>query len=348
MSNWLRIEDQSAVGAARRAAKRIGADLQLSVDKIELAAIVATEIASNILRHARLGRMLIQPVEVFGSSYLAVIGVDEGPGIENLERMMRDGESSIGSSGGGLGAMKRLSDRFDIHTASGVGTVVACEFWPTQARGSIPGHHGCYEVAGLAVNHPNENVCGDGYMVKARDDVVELLLCDGLGHGPKAKLAADETLASFSRTFKSDPAQVLAIVSHDIVGTRGSVAAMVRLFSDSNTHQFAGVGNISTMLVGGERNKRFAVRDGRLGGGAVHPHKEDFELEPHDVLVMHSDGLATMRKFDAPPGLWRRTPLTIAAYLINTYFRGRDDASILVARHTGEKTDARSSDHPTN
>ena len=51
---------------------------------------------------------------------------------------------------------------------------------------------------------------------------------------------------------------------------------------------------------------------------------------------MYSDGLKTLRDADLPPGLLHRSPLLIAGFLINRSFRGRDDASIVVARITGQ------------
>lgn len=327
MTSWLRIEHKSAVGAARRAARRAGMNCGLPESKLEPAAIVATEMANNILRHSGSGRMLVQVMEIDGQPLLAIAGMDKGPGISNLDLMMRDGESTLGSAGVGLGAMQRLSDQFDIHTSQERGTVVTCLFWPQEFK-----HVSGWDLAALKVNHPLEQVCGDDYMVRTRHNAVELLLCDGLGHGAKANEAASETLAAFARNLKTDAGEVLSDISQDISPTRGAVAAMVRLLRDAAKIEYAGVGNITTMVVGPERTKRFPVRDGRLGDGPLSPHQESLAIEQGDVLIVHSDGLSTVRNLEAEVALLRRSPLTIAVYLLNTHFRGRDDASIVVAR----------------
>ena len=127
MIGWLKITETSAVAEARRRARCTANAVGLNSLKVEHAAIVATEIAQNVLRHGGGGRMLI---EVFGAPSLErlhIVGHDEGPGIGRVDRMMRDGETTKGSPGTGLGAIKRLSDRIDIFSEAGR-TVVAAEF----------------------------------------------------------------------------------------------------------------------------------------------------------------------------------------------------------------------------
>ena len=56
-----------------------------------------------------------------------------------------------------------------------------------------------------------------------------------------------------------------------------------------------------------------------------------------DVLILHSDGLKTLREAHFRPGLLHKSPLLIAGFLLDRAFRGRDDASIVVIRLTGER-----------
>ena len=55
-------------------------------------------------------------------------------------------------------------------------------------------------------------------------------------------------------------------------------------------------------------------------------------MEPGGLLVMHSDGCRSGWDLAEHPGLMRRDPLVIASLLLRDYERGRDDASVVVAR----------------
>jgi hypothetical protein len=55
-----------------------------------------------------------------------------------------------------------------------------------------------------------------------------------------------------------------------------------------------------------------------------------------DVLIMHSDGVSAHWTLDAYPGLQQRDPLVIAAVLLRDFTRGRDDATVVVAKRFAE------------
>src|SRR5690349_13136362 len=104
----------SAVRAARRGAPRQPAELTMHEATSGRVAIVATELATNVLRHGGGGELLVQAIP--GSTGMAreIIAIDRGPGMSNLQECLRDGYSSGATLGTGLGAVKRLSDEFDI------------------------------------------------------------------------------------------------------------------------------------------------------------------------------------------------------------------------------------------
>jgi hypothetical protein len=57
-----------------------------------------------------------------------------------------------------------------------------------------------------------------------------------------------------------------------------------------------------------------------------------YDLLEGDLLLMHSDGLTSRWKLADYPGLSHRVPALIAAVLYRDFKRGRDDATVLVAR----------------
>jgi serine/threonine-protein kinase RsbT len=58
-----------------------------------------------------------------------VEAVDQGPGIEQIERAMQDGYSTSGGLGLGLPGARRLMDEFEIRSEDGVGTTVVMRKW---------------------------------------------------------------------------------------------------------------------------------------------------------------------------------------------------------------------------
>lgn len=87
-------------------------------------ATAAMELVSNMLVHAGGGLVLVRPCRGEKGSGVEVVAADAGPGIEDLSLAMRDGHSSAGGSGVGLGAVRRLADEFSLESEKGKGTKV--------------------------------------------------------------------------------------------------------------------------------------------------------------------------------------------------------------------------------
>ena len=332
MIGWLKIRETSAVAEARRRARRTANALGLHSTKVEHAAIVATEIAQNVLRHGGGGQVLI---EIFGAPSLErlhIVGHDDGPGIGRVDRMLRDGETTKGSPGTGLGAIRRLSDRLDIFSEPGR-TVVAAEFRRQTIRHIDPVDH-----AGFKLAYPGERRCGDIVAVRSSHDECLYFLADGLGHGVKAAGAATVAKKAFLAAKGDDPAQLLFQVGEALRETRGAVGAVVALDRARGRLRYAAIGNVSTLIVQGKKARRLAVRDGLLGGRVTTPHQETLEIDPHAILIMHSDGLNTLRSLDTQASLLQRSAPVIAADLLANNLRGRDDASIVVSRVSQART----------
>ncbi len=325
MRHCIAIADPSGVAESRRLARALAEEAGQSDDRIERVAIVATEMATNLLRHAQSGQILLQRQP--GSDWIALAAIDQGPGIADLGAAMEDGTTSGSSSGTGLGAMQRLSDGFEIHSVAERGTVIACEF------GSGPRHLAGVEIAGFLMNYPGERACGDGWAARDRDGILDLMLVDGLGHGPRAEEAADQAIAGFAARRDDDPARLLSQLSADLAGTRGSVACLAQIEAADRRLRLAGIGNVSALVASRSgKLRRLISREGRLGGAVRTPPVETADLLPGDTLILHSDGLATLRVVRELPQLLTRSCSLIAAVLMRDQNRGRDDACVVVAR----------------
>src|SRR5579862_4714517 len=130
----IEVKESSQTGEARRKVAEFDHDLQLGEVRSGAVALAATEMATNLVKHAGNGTILLQRVQENGSAGLRLIAIDKGPGIPDLARALRDGHSTTGSMGTGLGAVRRVSDTFEIYTATGVGTLIRADFWPDSRR----------------------------------------------------------------------------------------------------------------------------------------------------------------------------------------------------------------------
>ncbi len=99
------------------------------IDQTRLAT-VASELARNIVKYARRGRMIAQPLDAAqGRPGLRLIFEDAGPGIPDISAAMRDGFSTGRGLGKGLPGSKRLVDVFEIESEVGRGTRVTVVRW---------------------------------------------------------------------------------------------------------------------------------------------------------------------------------------------------------------------------
>ena len=91
---------------------------------------VTSELARNVVKYGRRGRMIAQPLDATqGRAGLRLIFEDNGPGIPDINAAMRDGFSTGRGLGKGLPGSKRLVDVFEIESEVGRGTRVTIVRW---------------------------------------------------------------------------------------------------------------------------------------------------------------------------------------------------------------------------
>src|SRR5207249_956162 len=119
----------SQPGEARRAAMRLPSGAGLDEEVVGKVAIAVTEAASNVVKHGRGGDVILRTLRDGEAHGLEMLALDRGSGMANVGECFRDGYSTAGTAGTGLGAIRRLSSEFDVHTIPGVGTAVLARFW---------------------------------------------------------------------------------------------------------------------------------------------------------------------------------------------------------------------------
>lgn len=327
------VVESSQIGEVRRTVLKMCAHVPLGEARSNDAAIIATELATNLVRHARGGRVFVQVPPFGGSSCLELIAIDTGPGVENLSKCLQDGFSTGGTAGTGFGAVRRLSNEFDAYSTIGKGTVVVSRLWPEGTTSEPP-----FVVGAVATPAPGETVCGDAWSVLQQDGSLAVIVADGLGHGPLARDAADRAIASFESHGLGASDAFYEKAHGNLTGSRGAAVARA-VIGPSGRCAFAGVGNIAGSLVGPEGSKGLASANGTVG---VVMSRRGAELEyvfpSRGLLILHSDGITGRWSFDNYPGLRLRHPAVVAAVLLRDFLRGRDDATIVVIGRSGDRT----------
>ncbi|MGZ3459087.1 MAG: ATP-binding protein [Archangium sp.] len=324
-STAIPVTEGSQAGQARRTAAALAARLGFNEEAQGKVALVVSEAAKNLVAHAREGLVLLRALHEGPHVGLELLALDKGPGMADVDRCLRDGYSTAGTGGAGLGAMRRLSALFDIHSVPGVGTALLAQLWAGK-----PPPPSAMEVGAVCVPMPGEEVSGDSWAVDFKGGRFLALVADGLGHGPEAARASRAAVVSFLEQGPAELLELLRGAHQELHSTRGAAVALAAL--DGARLHFAGVGNISAAVVSPEGTQRLVSMNGTLGHQTHRMQQFSYRWSPGAVLVMCSDGLATQWRLDAYPGLLSRHPSLMAGVLYRDFARGRDDATVLVAR----------------
>ncbi|MEU5755612.1 ATP-binding SpoIIE family protein phosphatase [Streptomyces sp. NPDC047853] len=294
------VHDSTRVRDARVAAEHAAALAGLDEQRAATAALVATELATNLLKHAGGGQVLVDvvapPVLVTGGEHtrlVQVATVDHGPGMADVSAALSDGFTTTGSLGAGLGTCARLADDFDLHSVPGRGTVVVARIGAVPDRPAT-GPDPASRVRAGAVNVPfgGAEYSGDAWGWVRDADRVTLMLTDGLGHGPEAARASTAAVEALRGAAHLGPAEALRRLDQALRGTRGAAVAVAQVDTRAAVLRFAGVGNIGARLCEGGAWRHLVSQPGIVGTHRPTTLREEETAWADDrVLVLHSDGL---------------------------------------------------------
>jgi anti-sigma regulatory factor (Ser/Thr protein kinase) len=323
------IVDASHPGEARRVAVDYATSIGMDETDCGKIAIAVTEMATNLVKHARHGKILCESMGQNGNAGLRVLAVDKGPGIQNISAALEDGYSTFGSNGSGLGAIRRLSTVFDLYSVPGHGTCLVAEFWP-QKRTKLAAAFSL-GVVSLAIR--GETVCGDGWGTRVTPDHYFFMVVDGLGHGTFASEAAREAERVLADSHATSAANILRDCHDALKKTRGAAAAIAAISREKGTLTYAGVGNISASVTDGASRRGIANHNGTLGHQMQKIQEFIVPWRDDSILVMHSDGLGTKWDLNQYPGLASKHPSIIGAMLYRDFSRERDDVTVMIAKN---------------
>ncbi len=321
------------MGGVRRQASAAAVTAGVSESDVGRVALVATEIASNVVKHAgEGGRVLVRRISDAGAPGVEILSLDRGRGINSMTAAVRDGYSTAGTAGTGLGATSRLADVFDLYSRVSGGTVVLAGVLRGAARGAVSALTGA-RVAAVCVTWLGEQASGDAWTVREEaDGRTFLLVVDGLGHGPMAEEAAHAAVRVFREAAASGAAQIVERLREGLRPTRGAAVAVAWIDFGRELVRYAGVGNVAARIFAAGACRSLVSHHGTAGREARRIQEFSYPFPRGATLVMSFDGLASSWGLDAYPGLLGHHPATIAGTLFREFARSTDDATVVVLR----------------
>ena len=329
------VTEQSQIAQPRRTVLWLADRLGFTEERAGQAALIVSELATNLVKHARGGEVLLEPLHLRDSEQkgIRIVALDKGPGLRNVAESTRDGFSTRGTLGHGLGAARRQADDFDLYTHS-TGTAIAATIWRGERQ--VP-RAGRLDVGGVEVCKPGEDVCGDAWAWRAREGRLAILIADGLGHGYPAQDAARTAVETFHKRHEQAPATLIEDVHLALRATRGAAVGMLAVNLERGTAAYAGLGNIAGAVVLPNAERRNLIsHNGTAGHTAARIQEFNYVIPPSSLIVLTTDGLTTHWSLDGYPGLHRHSATTVAAVLYRDFSRRRDDVTVVVAKERSQ------------
>ena len=164
------------------------------------AALVVTELATNLVKHARGGEILLRPLtsSIGEPEGIEILAVDKGPGIPDVAPSRSDGFSTTGTLGHGLGAIERQADAFDLYTQPTRHGPSSPRSAASRRRAVSASRSAVSRSAPSTSAKSGEDVCGDDWAWRMRDRAA--------GHPrrrrPRARAAAHEAARAATACFR--------------------------------------------------------------------------------------------------------------------------------------------------
>jgi anti-sigma regulatory factor (Ser/Thr protein kinase) len=322
MTLVLPIEDTSQIGHARRTAQKLAEQHGFDATDGGRVALVATELASNILKHATRGELHIRVLPRQSGFGIEMLAVDRAKGFD-VQACLTDGFSTGGTQGIGLGAVSRQTEVFDVY-ADSRGAVLLTRLYPRSDKAADR------RIGVTQHSLRDDPACGDVWHLAFDGPRISALVIDGLGHGEEAERAARAGEKTFALSPFASPTLLLEDIHQAMTGTRGGALAIAQFDGDRDALRFVGIGNIGACLIAPDKSRGLASHPGIVGGQYRKAQPFDYAQVNGQLLIMYSDGLQSRWNLHDYPGLVHRHPAVIAAILHRDFCRGRDDVTVLV------------------
>lgn len=323
--------DRSYHARIKKEVQRLAIACQFLDKRIAEIDIVVAEITSNFQKHAKDGELLVGVFKEEGTVYIELIGIDQGPGMTDIHRMMADGFSTKNTIGHGLGSIKRLADEFDIFSSKNWGTILLGRFY--RDRKLSDKRKRPIQISPLVVAKPKELRSGDGHYVDHSERYTKIMLADGLGHGVEANIATNEAVNAFKQCTLESPVEIIRFVHPLVRKTRGLVATIAVIDHQLKKLHIAGIGNIAARLIGTIQSKNPLSYNGIIGHNIPNTmHDQVLDLDAYQQLILCSDGIRSRWDTSRLVALPRHDLSIQAAAVYKDFARRTDDMSVVIAK----------------
>jgi len=327
----LGIQQESDVMVATHSVSRMTKNIGMTTTESTLCATVVSELATNIIRYAELGEIALK----YDDDTLHIIAKDKGPGIKDIALARQEGYSSGSGLGMGLSGVARIMDTMEIESTPNQGTCITTTKAVRLKDSNLSSKKTRKQTFDMAYRLnplPGEEVSGDGVLLVEVSDYQCMALWDVSGHGAEAH-ALSKKIKSFLRPLcHQPPHSILTQVHKKFLGTRGLVAVIARINHNSGWVEYAGVGNVTLVHCHAQGRRRLSLQEGVMGYQIRTPKLERLQLNDGDTLIMHSDGIATIRDNLTIQRHTKATEL-VNTLLLNHRSAQADDASCVVLRY---------------
>ena len=347
------IKRDTDVVVACQKGRALAAQMGLSSNDQVIVTIAISEVASNIVRYALAGEIILDSIVEDDARGILVIARDKGPGINNIKQALQDGYSTGGGLGLGLSGARRLMDEFEIASQVGMGTTIVMKKMETMKMTHLQSSATEYvaihnsqptsliECGIAARSFDGRGESGDQYLVEPFSDGVLVMVVDGLGHGPSAAVAGKAAVAAMVGHVSEPVTALLKRCHENLRRTRGAVISLASFNVLAGTMTWLGIGNVKGVLLradgrAGRTRERLLLRGGVVGYQLPTLRPAMLSVVPGDTLILATDGLRSVFADELVLG---EPPQEMADRIFDQYRRGTDDAMVLVARYVGPDDD---------
>lgn len=173
--------------------------------------------------------------------------------------------------------------------------------------------------------------CGDTGLIKEFDGKVFVAIVDVLGHGSEAHELAVVCRDFLEKNYRQDLKEILKALHEFLRGSRGVVAGLCLLETDSGVLKYIGVGDITVRKFGANPAKLIS-QDGIVGYVMKTLHEGTMKLEDGDILVLYTDGVKEHFDAEEYPQLFSDNARAIASNIIRKFGKEEDDATCIALR----------------
>jgi anti-sigma regulatory factor (Ser/Thr protein kinase) len=327
----LNVADRSYFAIIKKEVHTLTFNAGFSAKKTGEIDIIVAELVSNLVKHGGGGQLMVKLQEVNGNTFLELIGIDAGKGMTDVGRMMVDGVSTQNTLGQGMGAMKRMSDMFQVYSVRDWGTITVIRVYKDEPVYFDP--VALNQIRSVIIPKTGERACGDGFFQKTTGNCISLFLGDGLGHGPEAQKAVMQAGEVFMTCQEKEPTLIIRHINALVKKTRGLVGTVVSLDLNERTWRICGIGNIQTRIYDGRELKGYMAYNGIIGLNVPNTLKShEMPFENGQLLIMCSDGIKSRWDISRYPTIMRYDLTMLCATIIKDFSRNTDDTAVVACK----------------